>query len=912
MGANKKKYLMYICAYTALVTAVFWFGYRAFFENGKSFMWYDGYVQHYPALVYLGSYFRGIITNFLSGHFTIPMFNFNVGMGENIIAMLNLFDGYGDPLMLLSTFVPVKYSEVLYNALVILRMYLAGISFSIFCFYMKKPRSHVLIGAIIYVFCGYALYAGVRHPSFITPMIYFPIMLIGIDRIVNKKKPYLFIITVFIAAMNGFYFLYITTIFVCIFVLIRFFNIYKENKIKELTHTICQFALSYIIGILMAAVIFLPAVFGFLSSTRSDSSVQVGNLLFYDVTYYFGVLLKAVSPSMSCKYLSLAALPIFAVVILIMRRDQHYRQIKQAFIIGLLFLLIPFGGYLTNGFSYVSGRWTFIFSFLLSFIVVCILPIVQKLRKKEKWACLILILIYGIIRLVHPLVRDMNSILGFTMLAVSFSVILLIQNDSLNRFIKILSQVFKIPKLVTDSKISENSYIFKRTGVVMCCVLVTVNLIFNADYLFSEDKNDYISQFKDIGETLDAYVNSEVAAALPLPDNEFYRLDSTNRSVQNSSMVLNYPSVSVYFSIVNSNVATALNALEDSQLNQAYNLYGFDNRSAIDTLACVKYISIEDGKNEEYVPFGFAAAHKKVQNNKTYTIYENQYALPLGYTYSSYITEDEFGTMSALEKQEAMLQAIVLSEKNELYSYANTKSTVQTTDYSITKMDGVTWDKGNLVVEKENATITIAFAGLPNSETYLRLNNLNIDDSDSQSFYMDIMSGKVTKICRVMAKSFKFGLGRKDYLVNLGYSIEGKTSATINFRRIGTFKLDDIEVYNQPMDAYVDQVKALGEEPLENIEVTNNKVTGSVDLSSNKILNISIGYSNGWSAKVDGEEVEILKANGMFMAIPLTKGYHEIELNYNTPGIKTGIILSLAGFLAFVCLIVLRETRARG
>ena len=134
MGANKKKYLMYICAYTALVTAVFWFGYRAFFENGKSFMWYDGYVQHYPALVYLGSYFRGIITNFLSGHFTIPMFNFNVGMGENIIAMLNLFDGYGDPLMLLSTFVPVKYSEVLYNALVILRMYLAGISFSIFAF----------------------------------------------------------------------------------------------------------------------------------------------------------------------------------------------------------------------------------------------------------------------------------------------------------------------------------------------------------------------------------------------------------------------------------------------------------------------------------------------------------------------------------------------------------------------------------------------------------------------------------------------------------------------------------------------------------------------------------------------------------------------------------------------------------
>jgi uncharacterized membrane protein YfhO len=37
----------------------------------------------------------------------------------------------------------------------------------------------------------------------------------------------------------------------------------------------------------------------------------------------------------------------------------------------------------------------------------------------------------------------------------------------------------------------------------------------------------------------------------------------------------------------------------------------------------------------------------------------------------------------------------------------------------------------------------------------------------------------------------------------------------------------------------------------------------------------------------------------MFIAIPLTKGYHKIELNYCTPGIKAGTILSLIGVFAF-------------
>lgn len=80
-----------------------------------------------------------------------------------------------------------------------------------------------------------------------------------------------------------------------------------------------------------------------------------------------------------------------------------------------------------------------------------------------------------------------------------------------------------------------------------------------------------------------------------------------------------------------------------------------------------------------------------------------------------------------------------------------------------------------------------------------------------------------------------------------------------------------------PMDKHPKQMEALYEEPLEDIEFGTNWITGTVDLSRNKILCLSIPYSSGWTAWVGGEKMDILWDNYMFMALPLEAGYHEIE-----------------------------------
>ena len=82
---------------------------------------------------------------------------------------------------------------------------------------------------------------------------------------------------------------------------------------------------------------------------------------------------------------------------------------------------------------------------------------------------------------------------------------------------------------------------------------------------------------------------------------------------------------------------------------------------------------------------------------------------------------------------------------------------------------------------------------------------------------------------------------------------------------------------------------------------------GTFQTDKDRMLCVTIPYSKGWSAKVDGQNAKIYKANGMFMGIFMTSGEHKVELNYMTPGLKIGVVISLAGLGALVILALLRR-----
>ena len=62
---------------------------------------------------------------------------------------------------------------------------------------------------------------------------------------------------------------------------------------------------------------------------------------------------------------------------------------------------------------------------------------------------------------------------------------------------------------------------------------------------------------------------------------------------------------------------------------------------------------------------------------------------------------------------------------------------------------------------------------------------------------------------------------------------------------------------------------------------------------------------------MDGQETQLLRANTMYMALPLTAGTHTVELRYTTRGLKAGAMLSAAGILVF-CGVLLGSWRTKG
>ncbi len=134
----------------------------------------------------------------------------------------------GDPLTLLSVFVPEKDTEILYEILIFLRIYLAGITFSIYCFYRKNPKQATFLGSLVYIFAGWTIYASMKHPYFSNPMIYLPLVLMGIEKIYKKEKPYLFICATAVAGMFNFYFFYMISIFMVLYAAFRYFGIFRK------------------------------------------------------------------------------------------------------------------------------------------------------------------------------------------------------------------------------------------------------------------------------------------------------------------------------------------------------------------------------------------------------------------------------------------------------------------------------------------------------------------------------------------------------------------------------------------------------------------------------------------------------------------------------------------------------------
>ncbi len=370
---NKRKSFW---AYTAIFVLVCILGYSPFWTQGKSLVWkIDGLGQYYTSFLYIGQYLRKYFFNCLRGNVALPLFDISIGMGEDVIGTLNYY-GFGDPLNILAVFATDQNGAYVFTGMYFLRLYLSGLCFRKYCSYFGLDETLSNAGALSYIFSGYALIGGARYMQFLTPMIYLPLMLLGCERIFREKKTLLFTFSVAFAALCNFYFLYMTSLFLLVYCIVRCISIYGIKQMPEILKMAVISIGCYLLGIMLAAPILLPSINAYLNSCRNSPDLR-GNL-FYIGNYLlnkdkWSQYIRGWNTKLANNYWT--GIPLLQGISLagavFTYKSKRNRQCALAVILGTVFWCMPITSTILSGFGTVYTRWVYLLYFAYAVVFIC-------------------------------------------------------------------------------------------------------------------------------------------------------------------------------------------------------------------------------------------------------------------------------------------------------------------------------------------------------------------------------------------------------------------------------------------------------------------------------------------------------------------------------------------------------------
>lgn len=861
-----------------------------FFTEGKSFVWgagvEDGLSQHFSALAYYGKALREFFRNLLAGHPKLVMWDMSLGYGADILSTLNYY-AIGDPLNLLYGFVSPKNTETMYDFMILLRMYLAGITFIMYARKMKKRSYGTVIGALVYVFSGFCFRLGLRHPFFINPMIYFPLLCLGIEKIYQRERPYVFIFAVCVSAMSNYYFLYMLTIFAVIYAWIRFYKYTEENKMKNFFLTILKFGIYYTLGIAMAAVILLPSVIGFLGNGRYGKGVDWKSLIVYPGKYYLLFIENFIGYGNMGSNTNAGYLPIVGIVVLFTLFSQRmkHKKYRAAFIASIIALILPIFGYAFNGFSYANNRWAFALSFIVALLTAEMYPRLFVMSKRQQIGIGAGIIIYTVFCIIvnasgEEILKNKGIMAACGLIAVFYILLLIFQ------------------RLGYDTQ--------KRIVRVSMAILLLISVGVHGYYRFDPKEYAYTQEFMDQGQAYRTLKEDNIRMLSKANDPSVYRVHAEGYRYKNYGLINHLNTISGYYSITAKCVTDTIKGYDTLGMQYADKYKGVDQRLGLLSLAGVKYITVahnsqvaKDVSSMGDVPYGV----EKLRKKGNITLYKNKYALPFAYAYDSYMTEQQYEQLNGIGKEQAMLAQIILNQhpadKEIQHNEQRNGPDIQTISLPETRISS---PKG-----KKYADITVPVE--KDKETYLYFKNLVYHGKKNGDDKFILTGRKGTKGILVTQNDVQqkihiqstfnpYYFGRKDYIVKINHQTsKAKEKVRLNFLSPGEYEFDDISLITVPKKDVLARLKERKENSMKQIQYEGNHFRGVYHAKKDQILCVTIPYSKGWKATVNGNRTKIYKANGMFMGIIMKKGTQSVKLDYETPGLKIGAWISLVAWI---------------
>ena len=865
----KSKNLRFIVQYTIVFVLCSLIIFSPFYLNGKSLVYNkDGWMQYLKLLIYYSEYLRKIFSNiFIKHSFVIPQWNFSIGEGADIFTSFQCY-AIGDPIAFLCVFFNGNNMYLFFIGSIILRLYLAGLAFIYFCNYKHITNKYAITaGTFSYVFCLWNFFNSVRHLHFLTPMIIFPFMIISIDELIDNEKPLMFTIMVFLIGIVNFFFFCITVMIVVLYVAIKLLSEYGKEY-KTIIRKLIQIIIYSVTGVLMAGIVIVPMLHSFTDDFRLDIATNIR--LIYPL--YFYLKLPSTLFSTSRYYwlcMGFAVQTYFAWVSLFFRREEK-NSLFVINLISLVFILTPLFGQITNGMKYITNKWSFALSLLMAYDLTSEWEYLKEKRK-------IILPIYLMVLLASVVLSRSVNITVPMIFGLLFLIILF----------------FDRPYIIQNCDL-------KQLGMVLTVIFCVV---FNGFWMYSPLGSYYIEGGTDLEDNRNIMNMSEAEIISKMDESqngEFFRYSGDDLT-KNASLIFGTHSTDYYWSLSNKYVSRYRVDMElDEYSLSGYREYG--KRPVLYSLANVKYYINRDGDTNTPDGYDF------LRQEKDYDLYLNENYLPFGYTYEKALSYDEWKNLSVTEKEEALTQYAIVDNIEPTGNKIITVS--EKISYNVESSDGIEISN-RYTVKKKDSFVELKFNELKDCEVYLSINGLSYEDTTpwiknpNTEAYLDIeVSGKTAGSVRYATADDKNQHGRHDFTLYLG-SLKNVSldSIKISFTEVGIYDIQKISIYSLPTGWYEENLKLLKEDVLTNVVVEDNEVRGEISLNKAKYLVLSIPYSSDWNAYIDGKEAKTYVINGCYTGLYLEAGNHKIELKYSSKLFKTGLLVSVAGFIVFAYLV---------
>lgn len=785
-------------------------------------------------------------------HFKSLLYSYNMSMGLPIYR--NFFNYLASPFNFILIFFTEKTILTGYSFIIMLRV---SVCASIFNYYLehkfKDKNSIYIYLSLLYAFSNYFV-SYYWNIMWMDGMAFLPLIVLGIENIINDKKYLLYIISLTITIISNYYIGFVCCIFSVIYFI--FYLIYKtkfkslKNKkyLRETLQKVLIYTLSSISVGLLVSFFALP-LFKSLSTISATSDLWPTSQ-YYDFSFIEFMInhLSCIetmafktdptnAPNISCGIISISLLLLF-----IFNKDIKIKTkityISILIIISLAFFIPQFDFimhalHVPNDLPY---RYSFLYSFIL--MIICSYSI-----KNIKGLNPIIVIVSYLLPVIFLLVIKMCNLGN-----VDGKVLLV--NLVLITLYFILYLIYYYDK--------KTSKYLKYALILIASVEIICNINFN--WIHTDDINDMYEYYDLIKETVKKLDKVE--------ENNFYRLEKTFSITLNDTSWYNYNGITTFSSMEYERMAMLHHNLGiNGNLINSYEF--FLNTPVYNIMFDLKYLLGYSYDKDNY---------ELIYENDKFNTYKFKYNTNLLYSVNNDIKDYK------LENNNP-----ILNQNNFVYLSTGIDNIFDKLNYKNKKIIDVTDGLSLMEYTYKNNYI----------------NNYFYNNCDAEFYIInDTIYYKNDEILKYISPEYYSSTNQLDENMLINFISDNDEFKIL----IGTYyNENDIEVYSINSNKFNKANNVLMQDKVKIEIFKDTYIKANVNNKSNNTIYTSIPYDDEIKVYVDGKKVNTFMIADALLGFDIESGKHVIEIKYKNNLMLIGSVISLSTLIVIIIIQLKRK-----